>query len=50
MVEAMHWIANADPEQRKVISRRSTELAKQFTPQFMAGNLVSKAIAGVVGA
>ncbi|MFL6108318.1 MAG: glycosyltransferase family 4 protein [Marmoricola sp.] len=44
MVEAMHWIANADPQLRKEISRRSAELAKQFTPQFMASNLVSKAV------
>jgi glycosyltransferase involved in cell wall biosynthesis len=44
MVEAMHWIADADPEQRRLISQRSAELAKQFTPAFMAGNLVSKAV------
>ena len=44
MVEAMHWIANADPEERREISRRSAELAKQFTPRFMASNLVSKSI------
>ena len=43
MVEAMHWIADADPEKRVQISRASAELAKQFTPRFMAENLVSKA-------
>ena len=42
MVEAMHWIADADPEKRRKISQGSAELAKQFTPRFMAENLVSK--------
>ena len=39
MVEAMLWISNADPEKRVLISQRSAELAKQYTPQRMAENL-----------
>ena len=42
MVEAMLWISNADPEKRVLISERSAELAKQYTPQRMAENLVNK--------
>jgi glycosyltransferase involved in cell wall biosynthesis len=42
MVEAMLWISNADPEKRALISRRSAELANQYTPQRMAENLVNK--------
>jgi glycosyltransferase involved in cell wall biosynthesis len=42
MVEAMVWITDADPEKRVLISRRSAELAKQYTPQRMAENLITK--------
>ena len=42
MVEAMLWISNADPEKRVLISERSAELAKQYTPQRMAENLIDK--------
>jgi glycosyltransferase involved in cell wall biosynthesis len=44
MVDSMHWIADADVAKRREISRRSAELAKQFTPHFMAENLVSKSV------
>jgi glycosyltransferase involved in cell wall biosynthesis len=50
MVEAMLWISNLDPEKRVLISQRSVELAKQYTPQRMAENLVDKSIQLLPGA
>lgn len=44
MVEAMLWISNADENKRVLISQRSSELAKQYTPQRMAENLVNKSV------
>lgn len=43
LTQAMHWIANADQAQRELISRRSTELARQYTPQRWAEHLVDRA-------
>jgi glycosyltransferase involved in cell wall biosynthesis len=50
MVEAMLWISNVDPEKRVLISQRSAELAKQYTPQRMAENLVDKSVQLLPGA
>jgi glycosyltransferase involved in cell wall biosynthesis len=42
LAQAMHWIADADPVRRAEISRRSVELAKQYTPQRWAEHLVER--------
>lgn len=42
LTNAMHWITNADPEHRVAISRRSVELAKQYTPQRWAEHLAER--------
>jgi glycosyltransferase involved in cell wall biosynthesis len=42
LAEAMHWIANADPAHRAVVSQRSVELANQYTPQRWAEHLVDR--------
>ena len=42
LAEAMHWIANADPAKRALISARSVELAKQYTPERWVEQLVNK--------
>ena len=42
LTRAMHWVANADPEHRVAMSRRSVELAKQYTPQRWAEHIVDR--------
>jgi glycosyltransferase involved in cell wall biosynthesis len=42
LTAAMLWVANADPEHRVAMSRRSVELAKQYTPQRWAEHLVDR--------
>jgi glycosyltransferase involved in cell wall biosynthesis len=42
LVEAMHWITNADRAKRELISGRSVELAKQYTPERWVEQLVNK--------
>ncbi|HET6153201.1 MAG TPA: glycosyltransferase family 4 protein [Marmoricola sp.] len=44
LVEAMHWMANADPAKRLEISQRSVELAKQYTPERWVEQLVNKSV------
>lgn len=43
LTQAMHWVTNADVEHRTAISRRSVELANQYTPQRWAEHLVERA-------
>jgi hypothetical protein len=40
----MHWVADATPEHRAVLSRRSVELANQYTPERWAAHLVDKSL------
>ncbi|HZC69832.1 MAG TPA: glycosyltransferase family 4 protein [Jatrophihabitans sp.] len=42
LAQALHWIADADAEHRAAVSRRSVELAKQYTPQRWAEHLVDR--------
>jgi glycosyltransferase involved in cell wall biosynthesis len=42
LAEAMRWVASADPAHRAVMSQRSVELAKQYTPQRWAEHLVDR--------
>jgi glycosyltransferase involved in cell wall biosynthesis len=42
LTQAMHWVADADPEHRVLMGRRSVELAKQYTPQRWAEHLIDK--------
>lgn len=42
LARAMHWVASADADRRTAISRRSVELAKQYTPQRWAEHLVER--------
>jgi glycosyltransferase involved in cell wall biosynthesis len=42
LARAMQWIADADPERRMQISRRSVELARQYTPARWAEHLVER--------
>jgi glycosyltransferase involved in cell wall biosynthesis len=44
LVQAMHWITNASPEKRRLISQRSTELARQYTPERWAEQLVNRSL------
>lgn len=42
LASAMAWVAGADPEHRRAMSRRSTELAAQYTPTRWAEHLVDR--------
>jgi glycosyltransferase involved in cell wall biosynthesis len=42
LTEAMLWVHNADATHRADMSRRSVELAKQYTPQRWAEHLVDR--------
>jgi glycosyltransferase involved in cell wall biosynthesis len=42
LAAAMQWVASADPELRLTMSKRSVELAKQYTPQRWAEHLVDR--------
>ncbi len=42
LTQAMHWVANADPEHRAAMSQRGVELAKQYTPKRWAEHLVDR--------
>ena len=42
LARAMTWVHAADPEHRTAMSRRSVELAKQYTPQRWAEHLVDR--------
>jgi glycosyltransferase involved in cell wall biosynthesis len=44
LTQAMHWVADATPEHRAVLSRRSVELANQYTPERWAAHLVDKSL------
>lgn len=43
LAQAMLWIAGLDADRRATISRRSVELAQQYTPQRWAEHLVERA-------
>jgi glycosyltransferase involved in cell wall biosynthesis len=42
LTNAMHWVTNADPAARQLMSERSVELAKQYTPARWAEHLVER--------
>lgn len=42
LTSAMHWMTEADPEQRAALSRRSVGLAGQYTPRRWAEHLVDR--------
>ena len=42
LAAAMRWVADADPAHRAEMSRRSVELANQYTPQRWAEHLVDR--------
>ncbi len=42
LTQAMHWVADADPEHRALMSRRSVELANQYPPRRWAAPLVDR--------
>ena len=42
LTRAMHWIADAPPADRRTISERGVELARQYTPARWAEHLVDK--------
>jgi glycosyltransferase involved in cell wall biosynthesis len=42
LAAAMSWVADADPEHRKAMSVRSSELARQYTPTRWAEHLTDK--------
>jgi glycosyltransferase involved in cell wall biosynthesis len=42
LAAAMNWVADLPAERRVEISRRSVELAKQYTPQRWAEHLVER--------
>lgn len=42
LAQAMQWVAEADPEHRALMSRRSFDLAQQYTPKRWAEHLVDK--------
>jgi glycosyltransferase involved in cell wall biosynthesis len=42
LAAAMHWVADLDVDRRIEISRRSVELARQYTPQRWAEHLVER--------
>jgi glycosyltransferase involved in cell wall biosynthesis len=44
LTQAMHWVADATPEHRALLSRRSVELANQYTPERWAAHLVDKSL------
>jgi glycosyltransferase involved in cell wall biosynthesis len=44
LVRAMNWVADADLDHRSVISRRSVELANQYTPSRWAEHLVERSL------
>jgi glycosyltransferase involved in cell wall biosynthesis len=42
LAEAMSWVASADPEHRRAMSLRSTQLAAQYTPTRWAEHLTDR--------